>query len=138
MAIGATCITLHAMTEEPELALYLQLTGDSDDDTSEVTITPLDPETSETIFSGLCKLVANHPLEDDGDEQGGEFEGFGDDLIWAPAAGFQDGEDGDGATQEERDAMLERLDNMLVVAPEYQIQEGQFDDAEEEEPNATQ
>lgn len=135
LAIGATCITLHAMTEEPELSLYLQLTtGDDDDAPSEVTITPLDSEASQVLFDGLCKLVSSHPLEEEDDGEGGEFFGS-DDLIWAPSSGayFNNGEENEegAATGEERDAMLERLDNLLVVRPEFEIQEGQFEDAEE-------
>ena len=142
LAIGATCITLHAMTEEPELSLYLQLAsmGSETTDISEVTVTPLDSEeASQILFDGLCKLVALHPIEDDDDyneEGGGGFFGGGDDLIWAPysSGGFDDdaGEEG-GATDEERDAMLERLDNLLVVRPEFEVQDGQFEDAEEGE-----
>ena len=44
----------------------------------------------------------------------------------APATGKDD-----GATEEERAAMLDRLDNLLVVSPGFKIEEGQFDDAEE-------
>ena len=39
---------------------------------------------------------------------------------------------GDELTSEERSRKLERLDNLLVVPPEYEI-EGQFDDADENE-----
>jgi hypothetical protein len=144
LAIGATCITLHAMTEEPELALYLQLTeaaagdnggGDEEETTPEVTITPLDPDASQVLFDGLCKLVSLHPLLEDDEEDGGREDYFADgsdDLIWAPPASHYNDEDDDGeggggggATQEEREAMLEQLDSLL--------QEGQFEDAEEEE-----
>ena len=51
------------------------------------------------------------------------------------------GDDDDkGATEEERQAMLDRLDQVLTVPPEYEIKdvveettEGQFDDADEED-----
>eukprot|EP00934_Nitzschia_sp_Nitz4_P008972 Nitzschia sp. Nitz4//scaffold27_size158506//76211//76906//NITZ4_002601-RA/size158506-processed-gene-0.18-mRNA-1//1//CDS//3329545491//8962//frame0 len=141
-AVGATCIHLHAMTEDPEVSVYLQLTDGDDEDTSELTVVPLDPSSCQSLFDALCKLVSLHPLDLD-DEEGGD-EPFGDgcvmsdDLIWAPSAGFgtvlgDDDEEEDGASPEERAAMLERLDNLLVVQPEYQVQDGQFEDAEEEE-----
>lgn len=170
-AIGATCIHLHAMTDEPEVAVYLQLSEcegpHHETNTLEVTFTPIDPSSCQSLFDGLCKLVAKHPLqlEDDGEDGyygGDDGPGFGgggnffmggggaDDLIWAPAAGAgrfgavipndDDEEDetgGDGATEEQRAAMLERLDNLLVVQPEFETQEGQFDDADEDEEDET-
>ncbi len=45
-------------------------------------------------------------------------------------------DDSEGATDEDRQAMLCRLDDMLVVPPEYEIAsstDGQFDDAEEDD-----
>ena len=148
-AIGARCIHLHAMMEEPEVAIYLQLSEEGREDESlDVTLTPLNPEESQPLFDALCKLVSLHPIED-GDEEGNGSGGlFGggddfmsrDDLIWAPSAGFgtvagqaEEEEEDTGATEAERAAMLERLDHLLVVRPEFEIQEGQFDDAEDEE-----
>ena len=40
-------------------------------------------------------------------------------------------EDEEGASAAARRKMLEKLDNVLVVPPEYDL-DGQFDDAEEE------
>mmetsp|Transcript_22916 Transcript_22916/g.28112 ORF Transcript_22916/g.28112 Transcript_22916/m.28112 type:complete len:346 (-) Transcript_22916:242-1279(-) len=42
-------------------------------------------------------------------------------------------DDGDEVNSSKRTQMLERLDKMLVVPPEYQIHDGQFDDADEED-----
>ena len=63
-AIGATCILLHAMADEPELSIYLQVASSSSDDNEslEVTIMPLDPNDGQAVFDGLCKLVAKHCL----------------------------------------------------------------------------
>jgi Regulator of volume decrease after cellular swelling len=159
-AIGATCIHLHAMADEPEPSIYLQVTSSSSssssdnneegEDSMEVTIIPLDPNDCQTVFDGLCKLVAKHPLQLDDDDDGPGFgggHGFDlDDMIWAPsaAAGMRsmglsdenvDQEEGNdaGASESEREAMLHRLDNMLVVLPEFQVRAGQFDDADEVE-----
>jgi hypothetical protein len=143
MAIGATCIQLHALTEEPELAVYLQL--GQDEDTTELTLTPLEQNDGDIIFKALCKLVSLHPIMDDDDDENQQGdEEFGDDLIWAPssttgprvATAFPDDDENleeGGATEAARAAMLLRLDEMLVVAPEYENQEGQFDDAAEDE-----
>lgn len=158
IAIGATCIHLHAMADEPELSVYLQLTegggGAGPDQTSELTLIPLESDGCQTLFDALCKLVSKHPLPVDDDEEdgagfggwaGGGMEGFvmSDDLVWAPAPGFgrvnsqaPDDDEDEGATEEERAAMLDRLDNLLVVRPEFDIQEGQFDDPMEEEEAA--
>lgn len=149
VAIGATCIHLHAMTDEPEESIYLQLTeGGGREQTSELTLIPLESDGCQRLFDALCKLVSKHPLPVDEDEDdegagfGGGGEGFvmGDDLVWAPAPGFgrvnadyDDEDEDEGATEEERAAMLDRLDNLLVVRPEFDIQEGQFDDPMEEE-----
>lgn len=133
-AIGATCILMHAMTEEPELSIYLQLQEDSDE-ILEVSMAPVDAESCQIIFKALCKLVSAHPIEDDDDdaEQGDQYFGQ-DDLIWAPSVNAfgDDGQVDQGdATEEERQTMLDHLDSILVVKPEFEIKEGQFEDAEE-------
>jgi hypothetical protein len=164
VAIGSACIVLHAMTDEPDLALYLQLSENGDGGNSytsgptEVTITPLDGDDCQLLFKTLCKMVSLHPAMDDDDEDDGDdggdgrgelgFFGMGaggydddddgdDQLIWAPSGGrpaFGGGDDDDGdddgATDEERAAMLERLDRLLVVRPGFEVQDGQFDDPE--------
>jgi hypothetical protein len=155
IAIGAACIVLHAMMEEPQMAVYLQL---NESDTSpgqsafvfgpseekdgtaesngplEATIEPVEQDDCQRLFDSLCKLVALHPTEDDEDDTGNfdsDMFGGGDDLIWAPAHASTVSSDGsEGATETERDVMLERLDNLLVVRPEFEVQEGQFDDAD--------
>ena len=134
-AIGAACIVMHAMAEEPELSIYLQLQEEGEQsETIEITIIPMNPDTSQSIFDALCKLVSLHPIEDDDDdnEAGGQFF-VQDDFVCAPLA-FGDGEDEEerGATEEARQAMLDHLDSLLVVRPDLEIVEGQFDDAEEE------
>lgn len=163
-AIGASCIVLHAMMEVPRLAVYLQLNEDADknaqmgagavafgndveDDENddwagasgplEVTIQPVEKDDCQRLFDSLCKLVALHPTEDDEDDDGYNMGGGGDDdLIWAPAhASTVNSDRSEGATEAERDAMLERLDNLLVVREEFKIQEGQFDDADGEAHN---
>ncbi len=63
-------------------------------------------------------------------ESNGEGEHDDDDMICRINGG-----NGIEATPQQRAAMLERLDNLLVVPPEYEIggTEGQFDDADENE-----
>jgi hypothetical protein len=88
------------------------------------------------LFDGLCKLVSLHPLEvDDEDETGGNPFG-GDELIWAEPRSSSSGraafdEEG-GASEADRATMLDRLDNLLVVGPDLEVLEGQFEDADEE------
>lgn len=133
LAIGATCILMHALAEEPDLSVYLQLQEYSED-TLEVTITPIDSDSCQALFDALCKLVSFHPIVDDADDESDQCFGQ-DDLIWTPEAqAFGDDEDGaeGDVAAEERQAMLDHLDSILVVKPEFDIKEGQFDDAEED------
>jgi Regulator of volume decrease after cellular swelling len=167
VAIGASCIILHAMMDEPEPGVYLQLTDEADDSQTsplELSITPIENETvnCQQLFDCICRLVSQWPVDvDDDDDQhdhggGGGFgfafggDGGGGDGGWMTADGFidDDGDDGrddlvwalsttgdtekendGGATVEERAALLERLDNLLVVPQEMEIP-GQFDDAD--------
>jgi hypothetical protein len=135
LVIGACNIQLHALQDEPQLSVYLQL-GD-DDNVLEVTIAPAQEKDGQVIFDALCKLVSLHPIpqdEDDNDDFGGE------DFIWAPASGAAFGDDVEegGATEQQRTAMLGRLDNLLVVNPQFQVQEGQFEDAEDYDDDEAQ
>jgi len=182
LAIGAACIVLHAMTDEPELSLYLQLSSSNSDQEgrggqqqqepppTEVTFTPIhnnNDNDCQKIFDALCKLVSLHPIEPDDDddgnnnnEQGNGMFGFGggvsfgddggdfdnddddddDGFIWAPATSASNtmtmaSPSGTNGTPSERDVMLERLDNLLSVRPEFEInnnEDGQFDDAIED------
>jgi hypothetical protein len=75
--------------------------------------------------------------DDPSDFESGATFGMGNDLIWAPSSAAigiveddNDGGGGDGgATEDEHTAMLERLSNMLVVPPDLDTIEGQFEDA---------
>lgn len=160
LAIGACTIQLHALQDEPEQCLYLQLGGSSqqqgddgdDDGVLEVSFVPSTEEDAQRLFHALCKLVSRYPIEVDDDENdhpggmmgagGGGMLMMGDDddgndgLIWAPSSEQTEDTDG-GASEQERQAMLDRLDNLLVVDPKYEIDSGdddngQFDDAEEQ------
>eukprot|EP00536_Pseudo-nitzschia_multiseries_P003782 jgi/Psemu1/284659/fgenesh1_pg.59_\ len=176
LAVGAACIVLHALTEDPEPAVYLQLAGacDGDDDDAfapfEVTLTPKsttgDADADEhcrDLFDALCRLISLHPVDHDDDDDyygggGGGFfggmglqmgmeagmgfgggaigGGFGDDwpldygesgecdFVWAPSLGGAGG--GTATTTEEREAMLDHLDSLLVVAPG--LERGEDDD----------
>jgi hypothetical protein len=156
MAIGGACVVLHAMTEDPEHSVYLQLStsDDADGGVTEVTLIPSSGEDDcQTLFDALCRLISLHPIEGDDDDDdmfhfgaGGMIgAGFGDDafgdygeadgsdgLVWAPptqaSAAVIDGT----ATSDDREAMLAHLDNLLVVPPglEEDEDDGQFDDAE--------
>jgi hypothetical protein len=139
LVIGACQIQLHALQDEPQLSVYLQL-GDGDDgNVLEVTIAPAQETDGQVLFDALCKLVSLHPIpQDDGDDNTDDDndDAFGgEDFMWAPASGTAFGDDdeegGGGATEQQRAAMLGRLDNLLVVNPQFQVQEGQFEDAED-------
>jgi hypothetical protein len=115
-------------------------------------------EVCQKLFNALTKLASLNPV-DDSDCGGGLFnmlslmagmeEGnFGgneesdDDEMVIRFGGsgsnnlVEDDGESAGAPENERQAMLDRLDNVLVVPPEYEIpseDEGQFDDAEDDE-----
>ena len=72
-------------------------------------------------------MIANH----DGD-------GDGDMVVRLGGSNnfVENDDESEMATDMERQAMLRRLDDMLVVPPEYEIassNDGQFDDADEED-----
>ena len=106
------------------------------------------------IFDSLSKLISLNPMVDDDDSDFGSGGGNGlaamlgmmadaygggddnDDMIcridtdqMVTAANADEDEGGGSAAA--RRKMLEKLDNVLVVPPEYDL-DGQFDDAEEE------
>jgi hypothetical protein len=100
---------------------------------------------AQILFQALCRLVSMNPStpEDDDDYCDDEYEGNGDlgggdDMIWAknPMSAFlgaeEEDEDEDDTYNNNgpRSAMLARLDQLLVVQPEFEILDGQFDDAE--------
>lgn len=172
--IPATSITLHALAEEGA-AVYMQMENPEDEsDPFEWTVTPTSialnvvedhnndaqstAAAATALYEALSKLVSLNPIDpheetnfNDDDDDDDNFEP--DDMIWASDIVADDDGDGDGddgaATAEERAAMLERLDQVLIVPPEYEISdesnnvasaaataaEGQFDDAEDEDKN---
>lgn len=135
--IPGSCIDLHAIlaeNNEQELptGVYLQLgSHDDEDDLMEMTIYPESAAKCEVIFRSVTKLIELHPThaistsedEEEDDDAGGMIFMAGD-------------ADSTSATLQEREEMLERLDRLLVVPPEYEVVNdddcGQFDDADDD------
>ncbi len=149
IAVGGTCIILHALSDNPEPSLYLQL--QCEDDMVEMTVF-CNTDDCQVLFDALCKLIALHPVEGDDDDGGmmGMMGMMGGMMVGGGMIGGGFGDDVFGdygepdsewvtsetiATQQEREAMLERLDNLLVIAPGLEAQDdeedGRFDDPEE-------
>jgi len=136
LVADAICIDLHAMSQES--SVYIQLTS-SDGDTLDLTLTFDSQDKSQALYDALSQLVSLHPIDPNEHEQGQFDDGDDDMFVWAPQEESSSGE----ASEEERNAMLERLDNLLIVPPELQVQEtvddeqqeGQFDDAEDDNDN---
>ena len=130
LSIPAVCIDLHAQAED---SVYIQITNG--EDLEEMTIRTTD-ESLETVFSKLSQLVSLHPIDPNETEDGMMMSGDDDDgMVWAPPAVPSTTGDGE-ATEEERQAMLDHLDRILIVPPELEQseqEEGQFDDAEDDE-----
>lgn len=151
VSIDAECILLHAQAEDDKV-LYLQLCEPSsisaDSEVMEMTLTLESATACKQLFEALSQLVSLHPVYDDDDDpndtgggmmmmmgMNGPEENYGDDMIVAAAHQQQDGDD---ANEGERNAMLDRLDNMLTVPPHLEHNDddgedgGQFDDAEDD------
>jgi hypothetical protein len=150
VAIDAECILLHAQSDDH--VLYLQFheqpSNSDDGEVMEFTLTLMSSEDCESLFRALSHLVESHPVycdEDDPDTSnfgnggmmmmGGEY---GDDMIVAGSSEEIVALQTSGEpSEEERNAMLDRLDAMLVVSPEFSregdaTEDGQFDDADDE------
>jgi len=72
-------------------------------------------------------MFANH--DDDSDDDMVFRLGGSNNLV-------ENDDESEGAPEDEREAMLRRLDDMLVVPPEYEVassEDGQFEDAEEDD-----
>lgn len=145
--VPGVCISLHALAETAG-NVYLQINMDMAHDVSAPvewtveTANRTDDEATD-LYNALSRLVSLHPIDPHEEtNQLGPFVGNEDDyfepdeMIWA--ADIRDEDDGDiSVTEEEREAMLDRLDRVLIIPPEYEIPDeqgnGQFDDAEEDE-----
>jgi hypothetical protein len=154
--VPAVCLALHALQQDENgshdastpTAVYIQMDPDGDDDNGGLPWEwTLHTEQAPQLFAVLSRLVSLHPVDphedtnhlDEEDDEGGEDPFAPEDMVWASDVQQQQREDGE-ATDQDRQAMLERLDQVLVVPPEYEIvggqparAEGQFDDADEED-----
>lgn len=111
---------------------------------------------SQALFDSFTELINLNPVFDENENDGGAAGGLmamlgmlsensqydeDDDMICRVdpsniimGMGEENQNDNDPSNNE-RTQMLEQLDNLLVVPPEYEI-DGQFDDADEEEENS--
>jgi Regulator of volume decrease after cellular swelling len=99
-----------------------------------ISLNPIDPNeldepTGAESFMSDGPIMSADPFDDVGDDDNHD-----DDLWIAPSSYVFSGRE---ATPEERDVMLERLDNLLIVPeelesnePSYSNDNGQFDDAD--------
>mmetsp|Transcript_11150 Transcript_11150/g.15703 ORF Transcript_11150/g.15703 Transcript_11150/m.15703 type:complete len:271 (+) Transcript_11150:295-1107(+) len=146
VSVDAKCIYLHALASDP-ISLYIQITESSDNDEDapkELTLIPCDKskETCQVVFEQLSQLISRHPIfdEEDDDYHNGEEEFDMDEMIFAPATTSlmehpvdQNGVSDPTPAEDERQNMLDRLGDMLIVPPQLEIQDGQFDDADEDD-----
>jgi hypothetical protein len=105
---------------------------------------------SQLLFDSFTELINLNPVFDDDENDGGAAGGLmamlgmlsgnsqyddDDDMICRVDPSCigtrEENQDDNDPSNNERTQMLERLDNLLVVPPEYEI-DGQFDDADEE------
>jgi hypothetical protein len=155
--IDAEAIQLHAQSADP-VSIYLQIQEGNDDEASpkEISIFPTTKEeadkikTCETLFSAITRLIELHPVQEDTSADGnGMMMGMMSSIMSMMQQQsttttttqaqekhlVNDGMASREVTPEDRAAMLERLDSLLVVKPglEIEMADGQFEDAEEEE-----
>jgi hypothetical protein len=139
--MDAECIVLHAQTDDCVVYLQLQESNVSED-VLEFTITLKNSSDCGRLFQELTYLVSQHPVEDDWDYGNTEENVLGgtngihddascqDDMVVCIRSNSHE------PTEYERNAMLDRLDAILVVPPHLQntdqTTDGQFDDAEGE------
>jgi hypothetical protein len=132
VAVDAACIQLHAVSDD---SVYIQIQDPQSDESEpmEFTVTPTAQDSSccQELFDALSKLVSLHPIPLE--EEDDDYCGLDDEAIFAPPVE-------NSTSQDERATMLERLDAILVVPPEYEregddmVEEvGQFDDADEDD-----
>jgi hypothetical protein len=147
LAIDAACIDLHAIAVDQSLYVQIQtgLPDSNDNSLLELYIhlqspkSENDTSSSTLVFQRLSELISLHPIDpnDDHDDNHdgwvGDVSDNDDDMIVAC-------HNDTTSSQDERDAMLERLDTLLVVPPELELTEdhgysgcdGQFDDADDD------
>lgn len=122
-AIDAECIQLHAHHDEDN-TVYLQLqeiNGGNED--MELTLELPRPQDSLTFFENLTRLVSMHPV-DDPDEN---MFGMAEEMV--VSSDFAE----PSSTEADRQAMLDRLDEMLHVPPHLEKQPEQPDDSQFED-----
>lgn len=128
VSIDAECILLHAQSEDDVVYLQLQDPKDGEDEVMELTLKLESNADCNQLFAALSQLVSLHPVDQDDDDgmmMGGE--NYGEDMVVASNDVLP--------TEGERNAMLDRLDALLVVPSNLQKGDdnvdGQFDDADD-------
>lgn len=119
--ISATVLLLHALQDEPQPGVYLQISipaySSKDDQFLQITVAPtIESSKAEHackgLFDALTQLVNLHPIDDSETD---------DDGFFMDHRTISEKEESNGeATDEERSAMLHRLDEMLIVPPELE------------------
>jgi hypothetical protein len=125
IAVDSECILLHATSQDPP-SIYLQLQEVTAEMAApfEFTFIPYKEASCQPFFEAISKLVSMHPIdteEGDDDEEGDEG------LMFMGPVAVENNE----VTVAERQAMLDRLDELLEVPLHLEALDGQFDDADE-------
>lgn len=137
VAIDAECIVLHAQSDDQILYLQLQEIPANDSEVMELTLTVTTSDDCERLFQALSHLISQHPVYGDDEDDDGMMGDYGEDMIVASDEHDRPQQQ-QLPTDEERNAMLDRLDAMLVIPPHlhdnsnYNEEEGQFDDADDD------
>ncbi len=96
-------------------------------------------------LAAMLGLMAGAYEDDESDDEGGNSDNDNDMIVRIDPSQFitadtirmnEEGIAGNNTLSSpaatDRQKMLERLDNVLIVPPEYEVEEGQFDDADED------
>jgi len=146
LLVDAVCIDLHAISQDP-LSVYLQIQSPKSAATMELFLIPTNEESRaqecQSLYDTLTQLISFHPIDPNADEEGHPDDD--DDIMFLAAPPpCTTACEADSSIEEEaveREAMLQRLDQMLVVPPDLerpsdddddeqaQTADGRFDDA---------
>mmetsp|Transcript_3930 Transcript_3930/g.5999 ORF Transcript_3930/g.5999 Transcript_3930/m.5999 type:complete len:222 (+) Transcript_3930:65-730(+) len=143
VSIDAECIQLHAQSED--CGIYLQVQDFSNfDEVLEFSMTLASRSDCEAFFEAVSLLVSTHPDKDEEEDFEMGDGNYGEEMVMHQPLNDTrlQNQTSEEPTDEERNAMLNRLDDLLVVPLDLEISNeedegningGQFDDAEVDE-----
>ena len=138
LLVDAVCIDLHAISQDP-LSVYLQIQSPKAAATLELFLFPTNEESRalecQSLYDTLTQLISLHPIDPNADEEGHPDDDDDDIMFVAAPPPCTTACEADSSIEEvaEREAMLQRLDQMLVVPPDLERHSDDDDDDDDDE-----